>query len=70
MRSVGCEICPMIDPPWTYTMRHPTSGAGNAVQAEVAELVDAPDSKSGARKGVGVRFPPSASLFHAVRHRV
>ena len=34
--------------------------AGNAVQAEVAELVDAPDSKSGARKGVGVRFPPSA----------
>ena len=29
-------------------------------QAEVAELVDAPDSKSGARKGVGVRFPPSA----------
>lgn len=26
----------------------------------MAELVDAPDSKSGARKGVGVRFPPSA----------
>src|SRR6266496_1733349 len=29
-------------------------------QAEVAELADAPDSKSGARKGVRVRFPPSA----------
>ena len=38
----------------------------NATQAEVAELVDAPDSKSGARKGVGVRFPPSALLFHSV----
>ncbi len=32
----------------------------DATQAEVAELVDAPDSKSGARKGVWVRFPPSA----------
>src|SRR6185437_10239624 len=29
--------------------------------AEVAELADAPDSKSGARKGVWVRSPPSAS---------
>ena len=28
--------------------------------AEVAELADAPDSKSGARQGVWVRFPPSA----------
>src|SRR5437868_2692368 len=28
--------------------------------AEVAELADAPDSKSGARKGVWVRSPPSA----------
>ena len=27
----------------------------------MAELADAPDSKSGARKGVWVRFPPSAS---------
>ena len=27
--------------------------------AEVAELADAPDSKSGARKGVRVRVPPS-----------
>lgn len=28
--------------------------------AEVAELADAADSKSAARKGVGVRFPSSA----------
>src|SRR5215471_17692274 len=30
-------------------------------RAEVAELVDAPDSKSGAFTGVWVRVPPSAS---------
>ena len=30
--------------------------------AGVMELVDVPDSKSGARKGVGVRFPPPAPL--------
>src|SRR5437773_9422754 len=29
-------------------------------RAEVAELVDAPDSKSGSLRGVWVRFPPSA----------
>src|SRR3954470_15127294 len=29
-------------------------------QAEVAELADAPDSKSGSLRGVWVRFPPSA----------
>src|SRR4051794_16138818 len=28
--------------------------------AEVAELADAPDSKSGSPRGVWVRFPPSA----------
>ena len=28
--------------------------------AGVAELVDAPDSKSGSRQGVGVRFPSPA----------
>jgi hypothetical protein len=28
--------------------------------AGVMELVDVPDSKSGAREGVGVRFPPPA----------
>src|ERR1041384_1080871 len=37
-------------------------------RAEVAELVDAPDSKSGARKGVWVRFPPSASVFLGCAH--
>jgi hypothetical protein len=29
--------------------------------AEVAELADAPDSKSGGLRAVWVRFPPSAS---------
>ena len=32
----------------------------NFGQAEVAELVDAPDSKSGAGNGMRVRVPPSA----------
>src|SRR5688572_30007235 len=31
-------------------------------RAEVAELADAPDSKSGSLRGVGVRFPPSALM--------
>ncbi len=30
--------------------------------ARVVELVDAPDSKSGSRKGVRVRIPPRAPL--------
>src|SRR6266542_1401534 len=34
----------------------------HGARAEVAELADAPDSKSGARKGVWVRFPPSALI--------
>ena len=33
-----------------------------ASNAGVAELVDASDSKSDSRKGVGVRFPPPAPL--------
>src|SRR5262249_14930667 len=33
---------------------------GRAARAEVAELVDAPDSKSGSGDRVWVRFPPSA----------
>ena len=32
--------------------------------APVAELVDAPDSKSGSRKGVSVRFRPGAPFFN------
>ena len=40
----------------------PLTGATVAFQAEVAELADAPDSKSGAFTGVWVRVPPSASL--------
>ena len=35
--------------------------------AGVMELVDVPDSKSGARKGVGVRVPPPASTLPYVR---
>src|SRR5437763_16705017 len=34
--------------------------------AEVAELADAPDSKSGSLRGVWVRFPPSASAVRCV----
>ena len=37
-------------------------GAG----APVAELVDALDSKSSSRKGVGVRFSPGAPLLHGL----
>src|SRR4029079_5863248 len=37
----------------------------HARRAEVAELADAPDSKSGSLRGVWVRFPPSASLAAA-----
>src|SRR3954465_11486428 len=35
-------------------------GSTMRAQAEVAELADAPDSKSGSLRGVWVRFPPSA----------
>src|SRR5215216_122488 len=41
----------------------PASGGGPSTMlnaAEVAELADAPDSKSGSLRGVWVRFPPSA----------
>jgi hypothetical protein len=39
------------------------TGATILPSAEVAELVDAPDSKSGAFTGVWVRVPPSASRY-------
>src|SRR5712664_1953104 len=42
----------------------------HARQAEVAELADAPDSKSGARKGVWVRFPPSALFARRTRRAI
>src|SRR5207248_8499464 len=35
--------------------------------AEVAELADAPDSKSGSPRGVWVRFPPSALRLSRMR---
>ena len=47
-------------------MQIPT-GATVAPRAEVAELVDAPDSKSGAFTGVWVRVPPSALRAAGVR---
>src|SRR5207247_11302831 len=37
-------------------------GATICRRAEVAELADAPDSKSGSLRGVWVRFPPSALI--------
>src|SRR4051794_41862558 len=43
-------------PPANATPNRGYSGS----RAEVAELVDAPDSKSGAFTGVWVRVPPSA----------
>src|SRR5215471_19152746 len=36
------------------------SASYHGTDAEVAELADAPDSKSGSLRGVWVRFPPSA----------
>src|ERR671936_1162427 len=44
-------------------MQAPT-GATVTSRAEVAELVDAPDSKSGAFTGVWVRVPPSAPVAY------
>ena len=41
-----------------------------SARAGVAKQADAPDSKSGSRKGVGVRFPspaPSLTLPHSLR---
>ena len=51
-------------PPNRYSHRwHPPETTGMVRErAEVAELADAADSKSAARKGVGVRFPSSAFL--------
>ena len=43
--------------------------ADNRPSAEVAELADAQDSKSCPRKGVRVRFPPSAFLPPHLRTR-
>ena len=40
-----------------------------AAQAEVAELADAPDSKSGGLRAVWVRFPPSALGLRGTRPR-
>ncbi len=36
------------------------------IVGRVAELVDAPDSKSGSRKGVGVQVPPCPPITYAL----
>ena len=42
----------------------------HAFRAEVAELADALDSGSSARKGVGVRVPASAPTLHRLLHEI
>ena len=56
--------------PWRHTRRArwnlftlPSAGIYWRIVADVAELADAPDSKSGTRESVWVRPPPSAPLF-------
>ena len=51
------QLARLSRPPANKTERRATI----LLPAEVAEPVDAPDSKSGARKGVWVQVPPSAS---------
>ena len=61
-------------PNHAYTVRLPTREQPRASPdrwriAGMAELVDAPDSKSGFRKEVGVRFPLPAPLITTVSGR-
>src|SRR5215212_3449557 len=64
--SPVCAILGVRSGQYPACARQIANESGRAVmlvpwrRAEVAELADAPDSKSGARKGVWVRFPPSA----------
>ena len=53
---------PIFNRPEPLSKSRPSRGSRRtiAVRAEVAELADAPDSKSGSLRGVWVRFPPSA----------
>lgn len=46
-----------------------SSPAACTTHARVAELADAPDSKSGSRKGVRVRVPPWAPKGSAIPAR-
>ena len=45
---------------WLSAKSHTVARLRSPARAEVAELADAPDSKSGSPRGVWVRFPPSA----------
>src|SRR5207245_9044328 len=56
-RSSGRRRRPRLDWPSLLSIMN------DALRAEVAELADAHDSGSCARKGVGVRVPPSAPCF-------
>src|ERR1043166_8991936 len=62
---VGAEASAATSSSRLYCVRRETpipAGAGyHHLSAEVAELADAPDSKSGSPRGGWVRFPPSAS---------
>ena len=54
-----------------HELRHDSlqeSAAGPRVRAGVVELVDAPDSKSGIRKDVSVRFRPPAPKLIFLRN--
>src|SRR5438876_98237 len=72
---IGSQLASSVDTAERPPLRgvDPTAPLGKLVlapRAEVAELAYAPVSKSGARKGVWVRVPPSAlfsrDLFHQV----
>src|SRR5262245_54904086 len=57
---------PTIHPRCAARLRYPRN-ARRSRGAEVAELADAHDSKSCAREGVWVRFPPSAPSLYEDR---
>ncbi len=46
-----------------FSLAKPASRIEEGFNAGVVELVDAPDSKSGSRDGVSVRFRPPAPWF-------
>lgn len=52
VRGYGVVLAPSVD-----VIRALAHLLPDKVHARLAELADAPDSKSGTREGVGVRFP-------------
>lgn len=55
IRGYGVILAPVVD-----VIRSLAHLLPDKVHARLAELADAPDSKSGTREGVGVRFPRRA----------